>query len=272
MRKKMIMEISSGLLPIGIPDDWVSRLDYKWIMAIGNHKDATITFDEKQWGDFLDDIRKGHEADFLARSGSLKPRLKTDKDAADLATCKDVGNRLMKRNNELEDQLFLENQIRASWEDKANELLKQSESDSDLLKERHDKIDELWKELESKCKECVDVRLELEAAKKENEELRHLHSEDVHRLCVISDPKQGTLFHCKKGHDHFMFDCEGCQYELEEWIDPVKEQSRRAGFLEACDEIEEKCGLLIGNEDGSFDAFVLKLREIKQTKKEAGKT
>jgi len=58
----MIMEISSGLPPIGIPDDWVSRLDYKWIMAIGNHKDATITFDEKQWGDFLDDIRKGHEA------------------------------------------------------------------------------------------------------------------------------------------------------------------------------------------------------------------
>ena len=84
-----------------------------------------------------------------------------------------------------------------------------------------------------------EMEKELSAAKKENEELRHLHSEDVHRLCVISDPKQGTLFHCKKGHDHFMFDCEGCQYELEEWIDPVKEQSRRAGFLEAVDTLEK---------------------------------
>ena len=58
--------------------------------------------------------------------------------------------------------------------------------------------------------------------------------------------------------------------KVQEIKNSLKEQSRRTGFLEACDEIEEKCGLLIGNEDGSFDAFVLKLREIKQLK-EAGK-
>jgi len=56
----------------------------------------------------------------------------------------------------------------------------------------------------------------------------------------------------------------------DDFDEDFKEELRRAGFLEACDEIEEKCGLLIGNEDGSFDAFVLKLREIKQLK-EAGK-
>jgi hypothetical protein len=173
--------------------------------------------------------------------------------------------------------LEMEKAIRTAWENKANELLKakidspvirqlesdleavnkrlcsqreledklaaarkQSESDSGLLKERHDKIDELWKELESKCSECIDLKMELSAARKEiaeaNKELQKLQGEK------FGVPEQTLYFK------------------------QMLEQARQSGRIEAIEELQtfmrENCG----------DCYLPdKLSSMRKSEKEEGK-
>jgi len=52
--------------------DWLSPIEKEW------KKFWAIKEWELSWNQMFSEIRKGHEADFLARSGSLKPQLKTE--------------------------------------------------------------------------------------------------------------------------------------------------------------------------------------------------
>jgi len=151
-------------------DDWLSFIEKEWTKRIVNNTKGRERWVEAQYRkvyplpswcdanilmeDMFSEIRKGHEADvsnriittdqFRAATCNEMARLK-----ADLATCKDVGNRLMKRNSELEDKIFkLENQDYSKY---------------CLSCDRQARISDLIRQLESKCKECVDLRLELEA-------------------------------------------------------------------------------------------------------------
>jgi len=63
----------------------------------------------------------------------------------------------------------------------------------------------------------------------EREVIRAINGE-IARLCKLNrelvmenlnlkNPNKASIYwRCKKGHKHFLFDCEGCQYELEEYL------------------------------------------------------
>ncbi|MFH0817040.1 MAG: hypothetical protein V1909_00220 [Candidatus Micrarchaeota archaeon] len=208
--------------------DWIEQLKEKWQKEAHG---SLLTIDGV-FNRMFSEIRKGHEAE-------------RDKDLEIVSVAANVAEQEIKQlKSELEAAQFeakcsdkdleMEKAARTAWENKANELLKQSEADSELLKERKAKIDELWKELESKCKECVDVRLELSAAKsgvkvEKNQVMMHLSGyenmrNDIERLEKENEELKKAIEDGELPNEKEMF-----------------EQSRRAGFMEAVEELEKWC-------------------------------
>ena len=116
--------------------DWLDRIKAKF------EKEWAIGMDTGDWDEFFQEIRKGHEA----AMDDLVDDVQTDVDKmhADLA---------------------ISQAARTAWESKANELLKER-GDYCMSCDRQARISDLIRQLESKCKECVDLRLDLEFRKK----------------------------------------------------------------------------------------------------------
>jgi chromosome segregation ATPase len=154
-------------------DDWLDLLRLKWdaknkvsCLENKNLQDVCILLDNEDWFFMWQNIRKGHETMREKWEKAYQRNLERFKD--DIHKCFEIRDGL-----ELEiRQLKADKERLADTANKAlsNLRLELSAANS-LEKDLREKVDELWKELESKCKECVDVRLELEAAKQKIKEL-----------------------------------------------------------------------------------------------------
>lgn len=122
------------------------------------------------------------------------------------------------------------------------------------------------KELEGFCdRQCGPCKGNFEAKIAALEkELKELKAENE----KIKNPEEAKFFKCKNGHVHFMFDCEGCQYELYEALSEARFLAR----TEVLDEIEkfmEKIKLC-ENYEGcqEFISLTKKLAQMRSEEKE----